>query len=32
MRVGKKGMGGKGKNAEGMGNGKARIFIYKHIL
>jgi hypothetical protein len=27
-----KGNGGKGKNAEGMGNGKARIFIYKHIL
>jgi len=27
-----KGNGRNGKNAEGMGNGKARIFIYKHIL
>jgi hypothetical protein len=27
-----KGNGGKGKNAERLGNGKARIFIYKHIL
>jgi hypothetical protein len=27
-----KGNGRKGKNDEGLGNGKARIFIYKHIL
>jgi hypothetical protein len=27
-----KGNGGNGENGEGLGNGKAHIFIYKHIL